>query len=422
MDFIPMSDLSPNLQGANVARSPLSLFATRPDQLKLTACIVGEDRCWSGQTLKNDDQLAYHLADLQLDLANSSRVFAVKSPNSRTRLNITASQYKSLLETIHAFAEATELIESFTVDATDFYVGRGSISFGPATLLDATSGVRLEFCALLKFVEPNTRGTTSIRQMGIYHSYSEREQSEISLLINPSTLAWNAVRTRLAGGSQTWRHWSCLPLIIFKTLPSGWTDYIRGIHQKVFDMHMKVSFLGVPDGDDVRKGIGSFRIVEVDEIKAIARYKDELKYAEHALTTNIETLKEYLREADRRIRHNSADSEHQASCLGIHGVVRELEFERRQTAVVSYRLDQIAASYQNIASTINSDRMAEMTMKTIKEAHAVRLIALATFCFLPPSLTCVSTMCTHCLITLALTWVLRRSSSWAIYKLMAPWT
>jgi hypothetical protein len=64
---------------------------------------------------------------------------AVKSPNSRTRLNITASQYKSLLETIHAFAEATELIESFTVDATDFYVGRGSISFGPATLLDAVS-------------------------------------------------------------------------------------------------------------------------------------------------------------------------------------------------------------------------------------------------------------------------------------------
>lgn len=38
----------------------------------------------------------------------------------------------------------------------------------------------------------------------------------------------------------------------------------------------------------------------------------------------------------------------------------------------------------------DSHNMQQMTVKSIKEAHAVRIIALVTFLFLPPTFTCVS--------------------------------
>lgn len=134
---------------------------------------------------------------------------------------------------------------------------------------------------------------------------------------------------------------------------------------------------------------------------------DRLQFACHALDNNIATIRAVWHEVNvSPTLSNSCgqymEKEKLSEC--IEGVVRELEFQRRHLQSIMSRLESVTAMVAIICSLLlfpsftndsqqvrdlinlrNTYAMERMTSRSVLEAHTMRVIALLTLCFLPPT-------------------------------------
>ena len=99
---------------------------------------------------------------------------------------------------------------------------------------------------ILKHVEakPGSQIPWSIRQMGIYQSYSTSTKTSSSLLLQSSARVQKFIFDLAQDGgiTQVSNHWTHLHEIYLGTMSSGWTDYIKLLDEKVSDIVSKKTF------------------------------------------------------------------------------------------------------------------------------------------------------------------------------------
>lgn len=141
------------------------------------------------------------------------------------------------------------MVEAFVPDGTDFYLGRGCANFSLGNQNATSNPQPLELSCLLKFVERNGRDEGiegwSVRQMGVYHSYSTHASSESTIVVNPSSKAWSLIKETIGATqnpAKSWQSWTFMPLLFAKSLCTGWSEYIRDLNQEVFKMVSSIQY------------------------------------------------------------------------------------------------------------------------------------------------------------------------------------
>ncbi|EME79536.1 uncharacterized protein MYCFIDRAFT_183745 [Pseudocercospora fijiensis CIRAD86] len=120
---------------------------------------------------------------------------------------------------------------------------------------------------------------------------------------------------------------------------------------------------------------------------------DRLQSASHVLANNISILESALREAKRRqvvLDAQKPSQDHRDQIMfesGVEDAIQELQFHRNQIELIIGRLDRTTTTISNLISLRSSYNMERMTERSILEAKAVRIIALVTLLFLPPTFT-----------------------------------
>ncbi|KAF2993479.1 hypothetical protein E8E14_001128 [Neopestalotiopsis sp. 37M] len=134
---------------------------------------------------------------------------------------------------------------------------------------------------------------------------------------------------------------------------------------------------------------------------------DRLQTADHVIGNMISTLSQIEAEALKRDTiwtKGRAETEKVTFSNRVESVVRQLEFERSQVQRITTRLQGVTAMVRNnleesrlaffrltptqIRDLVNlrsTNTMEKMTARTIMEARTMRIIAVVTLCFLPPT-------------------------------------
>lgn len=128
----------------------------------------------------------------------------------------------------------------------------------------------------------------------------------------------------------------------------------------------------------------------IDTLKEAMEYADLLQHASHVLENNIEILTAVRDESIKRqnwsVDTSPADeAAYDALRSGIEDTSRELRFAQRHILLIHGRLQ--GSAVRDVVTLQNSYTMERMTVKSVQEARAVRIIALVTLLYLPPSFT-----------------------------------
>ncbi|KAK1854827.1 hypothetical protein CCHR01_02507 [Colletotrichum chrysophilum] len=115
---------------------------------------------------------------------------------------------------------------------------------------------------------------------------------------------------------------------------------------------------------------------------------DRLRIASHSLENNIRTIKAIHQEVDKshilwESSQQPVEKDKFSQC--IVNIVRQLEFQRTHVQSIIYRLEAVTTMVRDWINLRNAHTMERMTARSILEAHTMRIIALLTLCFLPPT-------------------------------------
>ncbi|ETS82444.1 hypothetical protein PFICI_04320 [Pestalotiopsis fici W106-1] len=351
--------------------------------------------------------------------AGSNTLFIIPQEYSRGSLKITEPCVDALATSIHASPMFKTMINSFERDLTDYYIGRALLEFSPSATLDSQGSAKkaFEFCCLLPYIEKNQHKVKhlgadncyrevlqwSVRQQGLYSSYnSTNPKTETTVLVNPADELWRRIKSTYGGVAVNLsvdEGWQSIPCRVFESLTANWATYIACLHRAVEQIkrdaavtHFDQPFLGEANTQSLRDGMDMM---------------DRLETAHHVLGNIISTLSQIQAEALKHEQiwtRNRAEAEQVTFSHRVKSVVRQLEFERSQVERITTRLKGVVAMVRNsmkqsrlaffrltrrqIRDLVNlrsTNNMEKMTARTIMEARTMRIIAVVTLCFLPPT-------------------------------------
>lgn len=341
-----------------------------------------------------------------------TRLFRIESQHSRDHIDTETGVLKALLDHIDAFPALHNVLGAFHRDMMDSQNGKAAAHYSHHHS-STTKNPLLELCYLLKYVETHGRPSPpvwkaregycqvqrwSVRQMAFYQSFHADRQFETALLVNPSIQLVHDLRHQYKKSSTTpavkpYENWMQLPQLIFESLPANWSEYTSALYRAVEEVYNDAYFT------DPRQP----RIDEADShsLQTCSELMDRLQQADHVLGNNITILQTALQIAQQRASSSSSSSSASSGRSNhntdndnlstfIHSTTETLttlQFHRTHLHLITSRLSQTFTSIHNLIQLRSSHNMEHMTERTILEARAVRLIALVTLFFIPPTFT-----------------------------------
>ncbi|KAK5712329.1 hypothetical protein LTR15_011908 [Elasticomyces elasticus] len=221
--------------------------------------------------------------------------------------------------------------------------------------------------------------------MALYQSYDQALKHENVALVNPSREAWRRIKEAFPDGQAGVRptnHWTILPLVVFQTLTAQWTEYTTALHQVVRQIKNDTAFAQVESRGKTK--------LPIDTLREAMEYGDLLQHASHVLQNNIEILTAVQSESSKRQQWSTPidpgeEMQYEAFRSGLEDTIRELQFAQHHVQLIRNRLQ--GSAVRDVVTLQNSYTMERMTARSILEARAVRIIALVTLLYLPPSFT-----------------------------------
>lgn len=112
-----------------------------------------------------------------------------------------------------------------------------------------------------------------------------------------------------------------------------------------------------------------------------------MQKASHALQANVAVLSAIRSEGVRRRVQQQATASQLYDDLdaGLDDAIRELSFATQQVTLEQGRLDRTTAAIRDLIALRDTRTIEQMTVRSLTEARAVRLIAIVTLIFLPPT-------------------------------------
>lgn len=284
-------------------------------------------------------------------------------------------------------------------EETDCYLGRANVHFKSTRTGVLSTSPASELCALLKYITRNTRDSKglksnawSIRNLGFYQKHNTRTNSEAILLINVSEalgIRMKQVFKGRPGDYRPYKHWTHMPLLVVSTLAANWSSFTTDLHEEVTQLTSDSAFT-----DPSRTQIGEINMQSLEKCTTLL---DLLQHATHALQTNIDTLKA-MQEQSRKLRGpitnrigvDVFEQEYEDFEHGVGETMRELSFTRDQLRLVQSRLNRTMAAIRDLISLRSTHTIERLTMRSMVEARTVRLIAIVSLLFIPPTFTTVS--------------------------------
>ncbi|KAL3296360.1 magnesium transport protein transmembrane region, partial [Colletotrichum asianum] len=350
---------------------------------------------------QEDWELQASLSKLKDTNAKTTRdLVIIPQWHSRSSLAISPKGLDILLEELSAFPGLQQLLENFVPDGSDFYMDRSGACFNERSCADHAVK-KFESCALLKFVEMNEREPDapkddlgrlqnevlrwSVRQQGVYHMHEVRDEiaRNLTVLINPSGQLWSLVRQTYQGKeevSEEKNDWATMPILAFKSLITNWSSYISCLHRVVQQMRQNVAAT-----NPHRPIIGEANTHSLHTALAVM---ERLQTASHVLENNIATMRSMYHEVNTRPflkQDESYVSEKDKLLECVENVARDLEFQRSHVRVTITKLDSVTTMVRDLVNLRNTYTTEALTAKTVIEAHTMKVIALLTLCFLPPT-------------------------------------
>nr|POE62876.1 hypothetical protein CFP56_03779 [Quercus suber] len=300
---------------------------------------------------------------------------------------------------LNAFPAAAKLFKAFVPAKTDSYLGRALIHSGP--VLESAS----ELSLLLKYITKNNREVSgfqsnswSIRNLGLYQKHGSATNSETAILINVSQELGLRLKNCLQGPIDSYRpykHWTRTPLVILGTLSANWASFTTDLHEDVTSLANDSAFTNPnrPQTGDV----------DVQSLEQCTTLLDKLQQATYALQSNLTTLdalKGYAQKYYNSTRVNVnpiPDQMYESFLAGLDDTARELSFTKAQLELIQSRLDRTTAVIRDLIQLRSTYTVEKLTMRSMVEARTVRLIAIVSLLFIPPTFTTVS----RCLLKFA---------------------
>ena len=202
---------------------------------------------------------------------------------------------KTLLEHLHAFPALSKVLKAFQRESSNCYNGKAAAHFSRVI----TDDTLLEMCCLLKYVELHGRGSPpneigregycevqrwSVRQMALYQSFDTERHFETALLINPSIQLVCDLRLsyKKKPEAKPYENWMRLPLVVFASLASDWSQYVSALHGAVDEVQNDASFTN-PEEKRINEA-------NTRSLATCAELMSYLQGAEHVLGNNIYVL------------------------------------------------------------------------------------------------------------------------------------
>ncbi|WYZ46033.1 hypothetical protein EsH8_IX_000258 [Colletotrichum jinshuiense] len=340
---------------------------------------------------QKEDMLRSYLTNTKIPRA----LIIIPQQHSRGSLQITSGAFGILTTDLSTFPGFQQVVSSFTRDGSDGYISRPGAYFNQRS--DGRfSNKRFEASFLLKYVARNHRKVThmdlldeipqwSVRQQGIYQLHNTVNKTKISttILINPSDVLCHQIKQNHGPSvSNQYKHedWTSVITLAFESISANWTDYIACFN-RAFE-RLKRDALAT---DPKRPNTGD---ADTQSLKAALEIMDKLQVASHVLESNIRTIRAVYKESEIRSSlwqhaQQLVEKERFANCVDT--VTQDLEFQLSQVQSLMTRLNAVAAIVRDLVSLRNTHTMEKMTARTVLEAHTMRVIALLTLCFLPPT-------------------------------------
>ncbi|KAK2026547.1 hypothetical protein LX32DRAFT_17430 [Colletotrichum zoysiae] len=256
-----------------------------------------------------------------------------------------------------------------------------------------------EFCCILKFVAKHDRTAPavsatgplnevlqwSVRQQALYHTIDlpGKTKHTTTILVNPSICLWNSIKAEFGASRPALKKatsWATIPTLIFESLTVNWGDYVGSLHRAV-----ELLKLDAQSTNPSRPNIGE---TNTSSLNTALEVMDRLQTASHVLESNIRTILEIRREAESSPApwdsFEKFGEKLRFLCCA-EEVARELEFQQGHVRSIISRLEAVTMMVRDLINVRNTLTMERMTARTIREAYTMRVIALLTLCFLPPT-------------------------------------
>ncbi|PMD43573.1 hypothetical protein L207DRAFT_300392 [Hyaloscypha variabilis F] len=309
----------------------------------------------------------------------ASEIFFIRQPHSRARFAISEPAAKLLFSRLSILPTFGSILTCFGVENGPCAEGRSG--FYEDTRASESGSLTLDTGYILKHVEgkPGSQIPWSIRQMGIYQSYSTSTKTSSSLLLQSSARVQKFIFDLAQDGgiTQLSNHWTHLHEIYLGTMSSGWTDYIKLLDEKVSDIENDVRF--------TRREMPSR--VTFTTLQHLSKYSDLLIRILHALQLNISILERLSETAIRRqnLDVESSSAHYEAFQDSLRTCLTEQHFLKHHAGLVLNCAQEITALVRNIVTLADSDVMLTLTQKTIQEAQTMKTITFVALIYLPAS-------------------------------------
>ncbi|GAB7325313.1 hypothetical protein MBLNU13_g09364t1 [Cladosporium sp. NU13] len=287
----------------------------------------------NGMSRQDEKEIEAHLANICLgNGVPRATLIVLSQKHSRSLLNITSEAFDILEALTQSSNKWRRMLDSFRRNGSDCYVGFAALHFTPP----ASLGIgRFELCCNLKYIERHGRKPfTTAENQQIYNlsrEWSIRQQAICAISDSPDRREVlilirpsATLSSNVANASTNSANG--------RPVATGWTDVLLLVCENLTD--------GWPIYINALHEA-------VEQIKQDAAHTDVRK-------PNLETA-------------------------------RELEFHRSQVQLIHAQLDAAVLTIRDLISLRNAHTTENMTARTILEARSVRIIALVTMFFLPPT-------------------------------------
>ncbi|KXH54992.1 hypothetical protein CNYM01_03392 [Colletotrichum nymphaeae SA-01] len=324
----------------------------------------------------------------------SSKLMIIRQSNSQGSLMISEEGLKTILNDLSPFDGFNKVLESFSPDGSGCYVNRFGTYLSPQFCPFRTSR-RLESSLILKYVEENNRpfhdsskqsgvSRWSVRHQGVYQSRicTHGKEDYMSILINPSYHLWNMIKdnyTTKAKLADDDDPWLTMITLAFASLTENWDAYITCLHRAVLEIRLDAKIT-----DPHCSNIGE---ANTQSLKAALALMDRLQTATHVLEGNILTIQTIQQEMGGKLVRWSLQKLEGKDKLSdtAEAVIRDLEFRKRHVVLIIAKLESVTTMVRDLVNLRNTHIIERMTARSIFEAYTMRILALLTLCFLPPT-------------------------------------
>ncbi|KAI3537255.1 hypothetical protein CSPX01_10344 [Colletotrichum filicis] len=142
---------------------------------------------------------------------------------------------------------------------------------------------------------------------------------------------------------------------------------------KLFGYQFRLLKHGVDDNEDAER--------------AALALMDRLQTATHVLEGNIltiQTVQQGMGAKPVRWSLQQLEGEDKLSDTA-EAVIRDLDFRKRHVVLIIAKLESVTAMVRDLVNLRNTHIIERMTARSIFEAYTMRILALLTLCFLPPT-------------------------------------